>query len=171
MNDWHKKSRRRLNPRLIKDDGRQSVAKYPDIVAELASGAKVRVRAGRFTENIDYSACIEPARPRKVLEIRVYSTEDSRYGRWRNLYAFKAERDFDRSGLPQAWNRIRTLAGSREFFDYDSVDEFITDTDAILCRTMYAVEDAFDHYTGLRPIRHRPDVDLDDDAIYTDAQD
>lgn len=170
MRDWHKTSRRPLNPKLLREHEQPS-AKYPDIVAELASGAKVRVRAGKFTENIDYSACIEPPQPRKVFEIRIYSTEDSRFGRWRNVYTFQAGRDFQLHNLPPAWERISKLAGSRDFFDYDSVDEFVADTDAILSRTLYVNEDAFDHYAGTRPILYRPDVDLDDDAIYTDAED
>src|SRR5438552_3915816 len=105
----------------------ESESQFGVVTFDLATGAKVRVRAGEFLEELSRKDQEQGLTPGRYFGIRVYCDEDTNPKRLIRHTEFRAGIDFEQHCLRRLWAWLGDLSVSRHRFSYDNVEEFLNE--------------------------------------------
>lgn len=152
-------------------DTSQPIEEYDPVTFEIASGDQVKVSLGLFWSKVTEADRSLGQRPYQYLAIRVYGNEDSPQRRIEQLHELRHGKDFMRRHCSKIWQWLLGHAASRDRFEHENTEDFLTLFEDVIERIHAEDEDMIEHLERL-PSYTLPDAfDRIDDSIFTDQTD
>ncbi len=149
----------------------ESNVEYDPISFDLASGGQIKVSLGYFWSKVSELDRRMGDRPYQYLAIRVYGNEGSNPRRIQQLHELRNGKDFVQNDCPKIWQWLLSHVGSRERFDHEDTDDFLSRFEAAIEMIQTADDDMLEHLERL-PSHTLPEAfDRIDDSIFTDQTD
>lgn len=127
---------------------------YEPLRCQLANGHRVVFMFSRFWLAPTGEDRRDGQGPVLVQAIRVYTNGDYVRQRSRLAFEYRLGKDFELEALEPAWNWLGELMQSRELYDYDDLDELMSDLADRLQDAAVEATNAVDHYD------HLPELDM-----------
>lgn len=138
---------------------------------DLAHGAMIRVALGYFwtkVNDFDQSIGIKPER---YFAMRFYTDEGTGARRFRQFHELTHGKEFEYKFCPKIWRWLLDHATSRQRFDHEDSDGFVTAFEEVIDRIHAEDDDMIEHLERL-PLLTYPDAfDRIDDSVFNDQTD
>lgn len=155
----------------MSDETAAPLGEFDPVTFELASGNQVKVSLDLFwtkVSEIDRKFGIKPI---QYLAMRFYSDEDTHPRRIQQFHELRHGKDFEQRHCFKIWQWLLDHAGSRERYDHENADDFISLFESVIDQIGAEDEDMIEHLARL-PAFTLPDAfDRIDDSIFTDQTD
>jgi len=144
---------------------------FDPVSFDLASGDQVKVALGFFWTKVDEIDRMMGERPVQYLAMRFYSNEDTQPRRTQQFHELCHGKDFEQRQCSKIWKWLLDHAGSRERYDHESADDFISHFEGVVERIHAEDEDMIEHLERLPEFTLPEAFDRIDDSIFTDQTD
>lgn len=149
---------------------------FPDedlepIHCRLANGHKVVFMCQKFWVQPIAEDRREGQTATELQALRIYSNGEPGSQRTRLMYEFRLGKDFELAGLRPSWAWLRELIGSRALYDYETLDDLMTDFALELEKAAVEDDNAVSHYEHLPELTLPYEFDHWDDSVCNDQED
>jgi len=141
---------------------------FPPIEFQMVNGHNVKIDIDLFWERLTQAERNNGEKPRQYYAIRVYSTEDAPTMNLKLYWEYRPGFEFSFTIITKIWDWLSNTVETRKYRDYDSMDEFLEDFDAIINEFSVAPADAVEHYNHLPEMTNCEDFDKVDDYLLND---
>lgn len=149
----------------------QSVEEFDPVHFDLASGDQVKVSLGLFWSKVSESDRMMGIKPFQYLAIRFYGNENSHPRRVQQIHELRHGKDFEHRHCSKIWRWLLGHVASRERFDHENTDDFLTLFEEVIDRIGSEDEDMLEHLARLPAFTLPSAFDRIDDSIFTDQTD
>ncbi|HWB02795.1 MAG TPA: hypothetical protein VG796_07195 [Verrucomicrobiales bacterium] len=139
---------------------------FPKLFCHLANGHWVEFACQRYWMAPSTAAAKKGQQAVEVEAVRIFSNEEPGSGNGKLIHEFRQGPEFHPAALGPAWEWLRDLLRSRRLYDYDSLEELLTDFADILATS--AAETAVLHYERLPELTFPELFDRWDDSLTND---
>jgi hypothetical protein len=152
-------------------DSSMPIEEFDPVTFELASGDQVKVSLGLFWMKVSEMDRSWGSRPYQYLAIRIYGNEGCYPRRMQQLHEMRNGKEFTQHYCSKIWQWLLGHISSRDRFDHDSTEDFLTIFEEAIDKIQAEDEDMLEHLERL-PSYTLPDAfDRIDDSIFTDQTD
>ena len=141
------------------------------IHCRLANGHKVVFMCEKFWIQPTAEDRREGQSATELQALRIYTNGELGAQRTRLAYEFRLGKDFELDGLQPSWAWLRELIESRALYDYDTLDDLMTDFALELEKAAVEGDNAVSHYEHLPELTLPYDFDHWDDSLANDQED
>ena len=155
----------------LNDDDFLMPEELEPIHCRLANGHRVVFMCQKFWVQPSIEDRREGQQATEVQALRVYSNSEPGAQRTSLSYEFRLGKDFELDGLRPSWQWMRELIESRALYDYDTLDDLMTDFALELEKAAVNSDNAVEHYEHLPEMTVPSLFDHWDDSFISDQDD